>query len=116
MTDQFNFEEYTGFTEEEVKELCGRYDMDFDGLRADIVRMLCGEQVKVNTLNFRNDMRNLESRDDVITLLIHLGYLGYDCEREEAFIPNKEIVLVGVNYDRESKSHECVIERVEKSG
>ncbi len=67
-------------------------DMDFDGLRADIVRMLGGEQVKVNTLNFRNDMRNLESRDDVLTLLIHLGYLGYDCEREEAFIPNKEIV------------------------
>lgn len=146
MTDQFNFEEYTGFTEEEVKALCGRYDMDFsetghwydgyrfrkirhiynprsvvaamqnrvlsnywtktetfealkiymdmdfDGLRADIVRMLGGEQVKVNTLNFRNDMRNLEGRDDVLTLLIHLGYLGYDCEREEAFIPNKEIV------------------------
>lgn len=145
MTDQFDLEEYTGFTEEEVKELCARYqmdfdetghwydgyrfrrvrhiynprsvvaamqnrvlsnywtktetfealkiymDMDFDGLRADIVRMLGGEQAKVNTLNFRNDMRNLESKDDVLTLLIHLGYLGYDCEKEEAFIPNKEI-------------------------
>lgn len=56
MTDQFDLEKYTGFTEEEVKELCERYHMDFDGLKSDIVRMLGGEQVKVNTLSFRNDM------------------------------------------------------------
>ena len=146
MTEQFDLEEYTGFTEEEVKELCGRYDMDFsetgswydgyrfrkvrhiynprsvveamlnrvlsnywtktetyealkiymdmdfNGLRADIVHMLGGGRVKVNTYSFRNDMRNFENKDDVLTLLIHLGYLGYDSEREEAFIPNKEII------------------------
>lgn len=56
MTDQFDLEKYTGFTEEEVKELCERYHMDFDGLKSDIVRMLGGEQVKVNTLSFRNNM------------------------------------------------------------
>lgn len=66
-------------------------DMDFDGLRADIVRMLGGEPVKVNTLSFQNDMRNFRTKDDVMTLLIHLGYLGYDAETKEAFIPNKEI-------------------------
>ena len=66
-------------------------DMDFDGLRADIIRMLSGEQVKVNTLSFRNDMRNFETKDDVLTLLIHLGYLAYNLQKEEAFIPNKEI-------------------------
>ena len=50
--------------------------MDFDGLRSDIVQMLGGERVKVNTLSFQNDMRNFEVKDDVLTLLIHLGYLG----------------------------------------
>lgn len=66
-------------------------DMDFDGLRQDIVRMLGGEQVKVNTSGFQNDMRNFRTKDDVLTLLIHLGYLGYDAETKEAFIPNREI-------------------------
>ncbi len=66
-------------------------DMDYDGLRSDIVRMLGGQRVRVNTLSFQNDMRNFTIRDDVLTLLIHLGYLGYDAEVKEAFIPNKEI-------------------------
>lgn len=146
MIDQFDFEEYTGFTEDEVRELCGRYemdfaelgnwydgyrfrktrhiynprsvvsamqnrvlsnywtstetydalktyiDMDFDGLKADIARMLGGERVKVNTRSFQNDMRNFRTKDDVLTLLIHIGYLAYDAETEEAFIPNKEII------------------------
>lgn len=67
-------------------------EMDFDGLRSDIVRMLGGERVRVNTRSFQNDMRNLEVKEDVLTLLIHLGYLGYDAETKEAFIPNKEII------------------------
>ncbi|MDE7476541.1 MAG: AAA family ATPase, partial [Lachnospiraceae bacterium] len=146
MTNQLEFEEYTGFTEDEVKGLCEKYDMDFaqvsnwydgyrfrqfrhiynprsvvaamrshvlsnywtstetyealkvymdmnfDGLRSDIVQMLGGERVKVNTLSFQNDMRNFRVKDDVLTLLIHLGYLGYDPETKEAFIPNKEII------------------------
>ena len=145
MTDQNMFEEYTGFTETEVQELCKEYgmdfaetsswydgyqfrrfkhvynprsvvaamksgyfsnfwtstetyealkiymDMDYDGLRSDIVRMLGGERIRVNTLSFQNDMRNFTAKDDVLTLLIHLGYLGYDAEEKEAFIPNKEI-------------------------
>ncbi len=66
-------------------------DMDFDGLRQDIVRMLGGEQVKVNTSGFQNDMRNFRTKDDVLTLLIHLGYLGYDAETNAAYIPNREI-------------------------
>ncbi len=66
-------------------------EMDFDGLRADIVQMLGGGRIRVNTRSFRNDMRNFSIKDDVLTLLIHLGYLAYDSERREAFIPNKEI-------------------------
>ena len=145
MTDQKALEEYTGFTDTEVRELCGQFnmdfayagswyngyeftkyrhiynprsvveamlchrfssywtstetydalkiymDMDFDGLRFDIVQMLGDGRVKVNTLSFQNDMRNFRTKDDVLTLLIHLGYLAYDLEKEEAFIPNKEI-------------------------
>ena len=67
-------------------------DMDYDGLRTDIVQMLGGERVKVNTSSFQNDMRNFRTKDDVLTLLIHLGYLGYDAEAKEAFIPNREII------------------------
>lgn len=146
MTDQKGLEEYTGFTEEEVKDLCERFsmdfaeasswydgyqfkryghiynsksvveamscgdfsnywtstetyealkiyiDMDFDGLRSDVVQMLGGGRVRVNTRSFQNDMRNFRTKDDVLTLLIHLGYLAYDSRKEEAFIPNKEII------------------------
>ncbi len=146
MTNQKSLEEYTGFTEEEVKGLCGRFgmdfaeasswydgyqfkkyrhvynpksvveamicgefsnywtitetyealkiyiDMDFDGLQSDIIQMLGGGRVKVNMRSFQNDMKNFRTKDDVLTLLIHLGYLAYDSREEEAFIPNKEII------------------------
>lgn len=67
-------------------------EMDFDGLRADIVQMLGGGRVVVNTKSFQNDMQNFKVKDDVLTLLIHLGYLGYDSNTKEVFIPNKEII------------------------
>ena len=67
-------------------------DMDFDGLRPDIVRMLGGGRIRVNTRSFQNDMCTFKTKDDVLTLLIHLGYLGYDADAQEAFIPNKEII------------------------
>lgn len=66
-------------------------DLDFDGLRSDLIQMLGGGQIRINTRSFQNDMRTFRTKDDVLTLLIHLGYLGYDAETEEAFIPNKEI-------------------------
>ena len=53
--------------------------------------MLGGGRVTVNTYSFQNDMQNFKTKDDVLTLLIHLGYLAYDSETSEAFIPNKEI-------------------------
>ncbi|MDE7272894.1 MAG: ATP-binding protein [Lachnospiraceae bacterium] len=146
MTDQSVFEEYTGFTEDEVRGLCEQFDMsfpetgswydgymfteyqhiynpksvveamrrhnfsnywtstenyealkiymdmDFDGLRSDIVQMLGGGRVKVNTRSFQNDMRSFKTKDDILTLLVHLGYLGYDAGAKEVFIPNKEII------------------------
>ena len=66
--------------------------MDFDGLRPDIVHMLGGGRVRINTGSFRNDMKNFEVKDDVLTLLVHLGYLGYHFDSREVFIPNKEVI------------------------
>ena len=150
-----NFEEFTmldanvlasyiGFTEEEVKMLCDKYDqefdkvqrwydgyvlddchvynpravvslmqkrkyksywtatgsyeviipllnMDFDGLKTAIIEMLSGSAVKVNTSLFQNDTVNFKNRDDVLTYLIHLGYLAYDQGMKNAFVPNEEI-------------------------
>ncbi len=67
-------------------------DMDFDGLRQDIVQMLGGGHVRLNTRSFQNDMHTFHVKDDVLTLLIHLGYLAYDSKEKEVFIPNREII------------------------
>lgn len=136
--------EYYGFTEDEVKNLCKQYDMDFDstkawyngylidgmhmynpnsvsmamdrqdfdsywkntssfasintfitmnyaGLKDDIMAMLAGGMVRVNTNTFKNDFSTIASKDDALTALIHLGYLGYDSDRKKAFIPNYEV-------------------------
>ncbi len=66
-------------------------DMDFDGLRTSIVTMLSGDSVPVRTTSFANDMVTFKNKNDVLTLLIHLGYLAYDFEERAAFIPNEEI-------------------------
>ena len=65
--------------------------MNFEGLKDDIIRMLSGERVYVDTTEFTNDMHIVRSKNDVLTVLIHLGYLAYDEMEYECFIPNKEI-------------------------
>ena len=65
--------------------------MNFDGLRDSILKLLSGEHLPINTKTFSNDMTTFQSVDDVLTLLMHLGYLGYDSTKEEVFIPNQEI-------------------------
>ena len=65
--------------------------LNFDGLQDTIIRLLAGERHKVDISNFANDMVTFQSADDVLTLLIHLGYLTYDLETKEVFIPNYEI-------------------------
>lgn len=66
-------------------------DLNFDGLKEAIIKMLEGESVKIDTTAFQNDMTSFASKDDILTLLIHLGYLGYNHDTKEAYIPNKEI-------------------------
>ena len=65
--------------------------MNFEGLKDDIIRMLAGGRVKVKTTKFQNDMSVINSRDDVLTVLIHLGYLSYERRKEECYIPNYEV-------------------------
>lgn len=65
--------------------------MDFDGLRQLIVDMLGGGRCSIDVESFQNDMTTFHSADDVITLLIHMGYLAYDSKTKEVFIPNEEV-------------------------
>ena len=64
---------------------------DFDGLKASVIEMLAGAQVPVYVSSFQNDMVSFADKDDVLTLLIHMGYLAYNQMNQTAFIPNEEI-------------------------
>ena len=87
-----NGEFYDYWTETETYESLKLYiDMNLDGLREAIIAMLGGLRCKMNTRTFQNDMSNIKNRDDVLTLLIHLGYLAYDSQQKEVYIPNQEI-------------------------
>ena len=139
-----NMGEYFGFTEDEVKTLCKRFNRDFDeikawydgylmpgnvhiynprsvvmsmdgeiesywvqtssfealripinlnidGLRESIIELIGGNRCKINVKFFQNNTTNFETKDEALTFLVHLGYLGYDKANKEVFIPNREI-------------------------
>jgi len=145
MTDASPIEEFTGFTEQEVRRLCEQYQMPFtetkkwyDGYCVDgvsiynpksvveamlrgkfsnywtqtetyealkiyiqsnefgvqdvILKLLAGEKEKIDTTTFSNDMVTFATKDDVLTLLVHLGYLTYNAETKEIWIPNDEVM------------------------
>ncbi len=71
--------------------------MNYEGLKDDVVQMLAGERCKVNPTKFQNDMSIIGGKDDVLTVLIHLGYLSYDWRKDECYIPNKEVAGEIVN-------------------
>lgn len=145
MTSPKKLAEYTGFTENEVSELCKTYsmdfaetkrwydgysfngansiynpnaiiqaiqngefgtywtetetyeslkiyiDMDFDGLKQAIISMLGGGSYPIDIRTFQNDMMSICSKDDVLTLLVHLGYLAYEISTKSVYIPNEEV-------------------------
>ena len=151
MTNPKQLAEFVGFTETEVRELCTRYEMDFEetrrwydgyrfenvehvysprsvvsamlsgsfdnywnqtetfealrdyiamnyaGLKDTVIELLAGEHKKIETGSFSNDMTTFSTADDVLTLLIHLGYLGYDFSSKEVFIPNLKNLAVDRN-------------------
>ena len=136
--------QYYGFTEDEVKELCLHYDMDFESMRAwyngylldgmhmynpnsvsmaliyhdfdsywkntssfesintfvtmnyeglkdDVIKMLSGGKVMFDPRSFQNDFSDIRSKDDALTALVHLGYIGYDAESQSGYMPNYEV-------------------------
>lgn len=145
MIEQRGYSSFMGFTEQEVKNLCNEFDVNYqtmqqwyngyhleddisvysprsvssaimtrkfsnywsqtetfealqdyidlnlDGLKDNIVEMIAGNKVKIDTTSFQNDMTSLKSKDDVLTLLIHLGYLAFDSNESRVYIPNNEV-------------------------
>ena len=65
--------------------------MDYDHLKDDIIGMLAGSSCYVDPTGFSNDLSDVRSRDDVLTVLIHLGYLSYDWRKDECRLPNAEV-------------------------
>lgn len=88
--DSEEFQNYWSQTET-YESLKVYIEMDFDGLKQRIVEMLGGARCRIEVGAFQNDMTTFHSADDVLTLLIHLGYLAYDSKTGEAFIPNEEV-------------------------
>lgn len=66
--------------------------MDYDGLKDAVALLMDGGRLKIDTSTYQNDMTTFHACDDVLSLLIHLGYLGFDDEKSEVFIPNQEIL------------------------
>ncbi|MCD7766537.1 MAG: AAA family ATPase [Lachnospiraceae bacterium] len=66
-------------------------EINMDGLKDAILLMLGGQRIQTDVNTFQNDITSFENKDDVITLLIHLGYLAYDQKKKEVYIPNQEV-------------------------
>lgn len=72
-------------------------DLNMAGLRDAVIQLMAGERLPIDTGTFSNDMTTFHTADDVLTLLIHLGYLAYDEQSRQVYIPNKEVMLEFVN-------------------
>ena len=167
MTNERELAEFTGFTEQEVQELCPAYDMpyekmkqwydgydlkgiqiynprsvvmsllghDFDSywtktetyealkkyiqmdmynLKELVTKLIAGSSVAINPDKFQNDMTTFASADDVLTLLVHLGYLTYDFDTRTVHIPNQEVQKEFINCI-EDGGWEPVMDAIRKS-
>jgi len=174
MTEPKKMVDYIGFTEEEVRALCDKYNMNFsemekwydgytlldsellkprhiyspnsvcnallrkriksywvstntyedlqvyisynfEGLRDDIITMLAGGRCKADVGMFTNDLISFKSKDEVLACLAHLGYLAYDEEKEEVFIPNKEVRIVFERAVKRGNDYKEVMTAIAKS-
>ena len=88
--------------------------MNMDGLKDAVVEMLAGGSIPINIGTFSNDMTTFATRDDVLTLLVHLGYLTYDGEKESVSVPDREVAQEYVNAITTMDWHE-VAESIQNS-
>ena len=85
-----DFSDYWSQTET-YEALRAYIDLNYNGLKDAVVWGLAGEKIKINVRTFQNSMDSFSTKDDVLTLLVHLGYLGYCYETGEVYIPNNEV-------------------------
>lgn len=97
-----------------AKSLMGYISLDFDGLSSTVAKLLGGIDVPVDTNGFANDLVTFQNQDDILTLLIHLGYLAYDEETGKVHIPNEEVRLEFAKAIREVKRDDT-IRRIQES-
>lgn len=83
-------------------------NLNYDGLRDDVINMLGGGRCSVDTTSFVNNMSVVRSKDDVFTVLIHLGYLAYDEKARKCYIPNKEVSGEWINAVKDNQWQEIV--------
>ena len=87
---------------------------DYNGMTKTIAELIGGVDVKVSTTGFANDLTTFRGRDDVLTLMIHLGYLAYDSVNETVRIPNEEIKKEFAKAVKQV-SHKATLERLKES-
>ena len=103
------------WTKTETYEALKEYiELNQDGLRDKIVQMIAGERVRINPNKFQNDMTTFHSADDVLTLLVHLGYLTYDEQEQVVWIPNSEVQQEFIN-SIEDGGWESVMQAIRQS-
>ena len=90
-------------------------NMNYEGLKSDTIEMISGGEVPVIVQTFKNDTISISSKDNVLTYLIHLGYLGYNQNNKTAFIPNEEI-RQEMGYAVESNPWQEMISFMKESG
>ena len=94
------------------EEVVRLINMDFDGVKNDILNLIEGGKVVFDCGNFQNDMVTIENKNDIFSLLVCLGYLG--CSNIEgdnnnfkiAYVPNKEIKQALVSIIRTQEWYE----------
>ena len=89
--------------------------MDFEGIRQDVIKMISGESVPVNVLKYQNTMESINSKDNVFTYLIHLGYLCYNRKEKACSIPNEEVRIEWINSIEDSADYKKVMAVVNAS-
>ncbi len=72
-------------------------EMNFEGLKDKIKELIAGERIEINPGKFQNDMTTFNSADDILTLLVHLGYLTFDFYTKQVWIPNSEVAQEFIN-------------------
>ena len=113
------------WTKTETFESLQEYiDMNMEGLRDDIVKLIAGEDVVVNVAKFQNDMVTFKTKNDVLTLLIHLGYLAIKPDSDirvdniskfAVHIPNEEIKMQFRNIVEDNEKYSGVYNLISKS-